>query len=797
VLLADGAVDFDALVGSAELAWSLSLWQAWTAVVGMPPTRADLAAIRRDCDQEGAFPARAFWGRVLQATPFGLVHGAPAWEALQQTAQRSHADAVARLTAPGRRAVLPALLSKLADRICGPQEGGGAMEELRWAAWSGDGAAAVREWVRMCCRASNLADFEQASQPGSPPPPGRGPPGSPVEFYARSRAACVRLALLAPEPTEEGWDQGGDGDEGREPLLPAPLSHPHLAAAEPQPPSLLLFERTPPAARLTCNEALRLALCRDGRGWRALWGTSRRVRAEGHGLLGHPLQSGLPARALLHGLPAGMFARLAVDGCCRGAARSPALVAVPARTDRPAPEEVEAGADIPPWSQVLARPWVPEHWAITEGVGRTFYRELCDAMWPGLLSCAPPARAASYLHHQWVARYCCLRRLGWVYTPENHLGAQAAPAAQAFSSRFARRAKEKAAPLTLAAQAAPLTPAAQAAPITPAAQAAPLTLPPAAQAFSSRFARRAKEKAAPLTPPPITLAAQAAPLTPPPQAAPPPTPLRPESPPPGIEGRGLGGLGFGGLGGLAPPLNSVVVVDSRCNVFSLASVLVALDNLGPAWRVQAFCSAAGAAYTERLLRPLLRCGGVPLEVLALPELEEAPFGIDQYNALLKSEAFWHRVRGERCLLVQDDGLLVRPGLEASGLLDYDYVGAPWVAAAQEELTRLAGGTVGNGGLSVRNPALMARLCRSREAEGRRLFFLRNLLPLPEDVFFAGGISAHSRCPEEEARRFSCEQWMPSTGADGYRPLGWHKPWAYHAPERAAALMGAALPQAEA
>jgi hypothetical protein len=135
------------------------------------------------------------------------------------------------------------------------------------------------------------------------------------------------------------------------------------------------------------------------------------------------------------------------------------------------------------------------------------------------------------------------------------------------------------------------------------------------------------------------------------------------------------------------------------------------------------------------------------------------FDRDAYNALLKSQDFWNAISAKEVLMVQDDGFLLRRGVEARFCHDkYDYVGAPWRACPDnDELVHLANAElVGNGGVSVRNVAAMAGVCQRDAGRRARSLFFGDTQPIPEDVYFAGDPNVRV-CPRREALLFSVEQ----------------------------------------
>jgi hypothetical protein len=160
--------------------------------------------------------------------------------------------------------------------------------------------------------------------------------------------------------------------------------------------------------------------------------------------------------------------------------------------------------------------------------------------------------------------------------------------------------------------------------------------------------------------------------------------------------------------------------------------------------------------------------------------------------LLKSADFWGLLLPvPRLLIVQADTLLIEPPDPVA--FTYGYVGSPWAkgrflsrcfprygpdldsAAPQWETVRLCG-TVpdglsnGNGGLSIRDPQLMQRICQV-EAAG-------SPPEEPEDIFFARHLAQYDTNPAPAAvvERFSCETAYQ-------RSSGVHAAWRYlEAPE---------------
>jgi len=124
--------------------------------------------------------------------------------------------------------------------------------------------------------------------------------------------------------------------------------------------------------------------------------------------------------------------------------------------------------------------------------------------------------------------------------------------------------------------------------------------------------------------------------------------------------------------------------------------------------------------------------------------------IEGYNSLLTTAHFWQEFfTYERILVFQHDSGLLRSGIEQ--FYPYDYVGAPW--KFQEH--------GGNGGLSLRNPKVMAEICSRYPRQNKK----EN-----EDVYFSNAMFHHKI--GNLAPRSICEQFSVETI---YRlgTLGWH------------------------
>jgi len=222
--------------------------------------------------------------------------------------------------------------------------------------------------------------------------------------------------------------------------------------------------------------------------------------------------------------------------------------------------------------------------------------------------------------------------------------------------------------------------------------------------------------------------------------------------------------------------NALLLIDTRANPLSVVSLIASWANLisgiPPScidFEIVIGTTKSNQTYYKNII-PNARFVEHSL-------LEKSPFDIDAYNILLKSPSIWKSLLDmgyNKCIIVQDDGVLARPGLPNSIFMNnnFTYVGAPWLpCAANEEVSKLTSqNMVGNGGFCIRNIGEMYDIAKTHNEHGRTLFNGR-LQPIQEDVFYS---RFASKTPNlQEASFFSMEQVFNT------KALGFHKPWAYH------------------
>ena len=202
-------------------------------------------------------------------------------------------------------------------------------------------------------------------------------------------------------------------------------------------------------------------------------------------------------------------------------------------------------------------------------------------------------------------------------------------------------------------------------------------------------------------------------------------------------------------GGLA----RVVLIDVRPDVderhaSKLHAVAANLCEKLPGTPVVFFHHSAAAAAAAALARAHACVAPTTAVDAQIPGLEGFSVGrnVRQYNALLKTEAFWRSIGEDRdtVLLAQADSGICGAGAAVEAFARYDYCGAVTRFGAAWAPTQ-------NGGFSIRNVGCMRRVIREFAAGAFR--FRRG----NEDAFFTQGAALFcDKCPAAVAREFAEE-----------------------------------------
>lgn len=158
-------------------------------------------------------------------------------------------------------------------------------------------------------------------------------------------------------------------------------------------------------------------------------------------------------------------------------------------------------------------------------------------------------------------------------------------------------------------------------------------------------------------------------------------------------------------------------------------------------------------------------------------LENPIRSVEGYNAQMVSPTFWDGLRDyDRVLIFQHDSGLLREGIEM--FYQWDYLGAPWPLEVRTLCTPPLDG--GNGGLSLRTPEVMYRICKNLSEHQYKY------QKIPEDMFFCYNLPRYGKlAPDPERRKFSVECiFMLGT-------FGYHDIERYHSPERVKEILNQA------
>lgn len=213
--------------------------------------------------------------------------------------------------------------------------------------------------------------------------------------------------------------------------------------------------------------------------------------------------------------------------------------------------------------------------------------------------------------------------------------------------------------------------------------------------------------------------------------------------------------------------NLILLIDNRENDLSVISCKCALINTKD-WHCRVITSKKSEIYYTRQL---------PQVQIQTHPLLDNEFDIDVYNTILEDIELWKSLEEdgyENVLIIQDDGIMVRPGIEK--FMKYDYVGAPWADIPDNIVIKetITSNMVGNGGFSLRKVKTTIK-CLEQYADKKLETFYHNINRIPEDVYFVKWLTKMgAEFPTiDEASLFSTEQIINP------KNIGFHKFWVYH------------------
>jgi len=223
-------------------------------------------------------------------------------------------------------------------------------------------------------------------------------------------------------------------------------------------------------------------------------------------------------------------------------------------------------------------------------------------------------------------------------------------------------------------------------------------------------------------------------------------------------------------------MNCIFYVDNRKNISGIYSIIITLSNLDISkksphlWNIVILTPESCRTFYTHFLGPYIQFIDHPL-------INDKNFNIDTYNRILKSFHLWnqlHTLNISKCLILQDDSMVLRKGMES--FLKYDYIGPPWLKCLSNvPLEKYVGNLyVGNGGLSLRSVESMLKIV-DKYKEEKNLLFNNSLQPIQEDVYF-------SMCAQKEMMNLPTYNQASIFGMEqvfNIDALGIHKFWVYN------------------
>lgn len=224
---------------------------------------------------------------------------------------------------------------------------------------------------------------------------------------------------------------------------------------------------------------------------------------------------------------------------------------------------------------------------------------------------------------------------------------------------------------------------------------------------------------------------------------------------------------------------SILLIDSRkepnLEFIIYNSIFLTDETVG----FQIFCTKENYLFLKDIIKDI---PNITINILTRPLKN-----INNYNTLITDYNFWEMVKGEYCLIIQPDTILIKH-LNFNDYL-FDFIGAPFHKKdyilydynrntknhiiLKLDLPKINNNFKHNqnGGLSIRNINKMKEICKKYPYKNLKLIFNE----YNEDTYFCYFLNKiNSNLPSyEKSSSFSSEQVL------NYNSIGLHKIWLYH------------------
>jgi hypothetical protein len=198
---------------------------------------------------------------------------------------------------------------------------------------------------------------------------------------------------------------------------------------------------------------------------------------------------------------------------------------------------------------------------------------------------------------------------------------------------------------------------------------------------------------------------------------------------------------------------SAVIIEDRELPHLAALLKISINNLSKDWSHKLVCTKNSKQKIQEYCDKI----NPNIEVIAI---DTESFTQETYNNTLLTKEFWENIKAEHILIYQQDAVVFKDNIDE--FLEYDYIGAPWLAHQDDNTIG-----VGNGGFALRKKSTLLKCLETvhpsklKVSESTENYMKSTGLSLPpEDVYFSKTIIDYKLgkvADRETAKRFSEER----------------------------------------